>query len=348
MRCTLSVPDVTLPILVGFSLLIAAPAFARDEIHIAGSSTVFPFASAIAEHFAETTGHKTPVVEAIGTGAGLDRFCQGAGGDTIDIATASRKIEPSELEKCAKNGVLAADIAEVPLGFDGIVLAHAKGHAIALTRAEVWKALARQVPAGPKGELVANPYTTWADINPSLPATKIVVLGPPSTSGTRDAFNELLMDKGCKAAYPEVASLAADAAKKLCRAFREDGVYVEAGENDNVIVQRLEAEAGMIGIFGYSYLEENKDKLEGAAVDGVVPDYASISDGSYPLSRLLYLYVKKAHLPSVDGLAAYVTEATDEMTFGPDDGYLLSKGLIAMPEKARVAARATAASLSVK
>lgn len=313
--------------------VLASPAWADGEIRIAGSSTLFPFVSAIAERFGQESGKPVPVVESIGTGAGIARFCEGAKPGTLDIATASRPIEPEETALCKSRGV--GTIAEVPLGIDGIVLATA-GPGMNLTRQQLWMALAKKVPVN--GLLAPNPYTNWKQIDAALPDEPILVLGPPSTSGTRDSFNELVMDKGCAGSFP-------NADKKLCRTFREDGRFVEAGENDNVIVQRLMAEPGSLGLFGYSYLAANTDKIRGISIDGVAPDYKDISGGSYPLARTLYLYVKVGHVDRNPSLAEFVKAAADEKAIGPD-GYLIPKGFIALPDKRRSEARAAAVELA--
>ncbi|MGE3969102.1 MAG: PstS family phosphate ABC transporter substrate-binding protein [Dongiaceae bacterium] len=312
--------------LLGF----ACTAEARDEIRIVGSSTVFPFSTAVAEQFGKTGGFKTPVVESTGTGGGFKLFCAGAGEDTPDISNASRAIKASEVEACAQNGV--TEITEVKIGYDGIVLANSKKHGqFALTVKQIWLALAKTVPVD--GKLVPNPYQTWAGIDPSLPAEKIEVLGPPPTSGTRDAFVELVMDKGCEE-FPEVAALEGDAKKEACQAIREDGAFIEAGENDNLIVQKLEANPKALGIFGYSFLEQNADKLQGSQMDGVAPTFETIADGSYEVSRPLFFYVKNAHVGVVPGVKEFVAEFMSEKAIG-EEGYLADKGLIPMPDSER-------------
>ena len=309
---------------LAIAALAGGPAAARDEIRIVGSSTVFPFATAAAEQFSKTSSFKTPVVEATGTGGGLKLFCAGIDIDSPDIANASRKIKDSELETCRTNGVAA--IAEVKIGYDGIVLAHSKAHApYALSIRTLWLALAKNVPVD--GQLAANPYRTWQQIDPALPAERIEVLGPPPTSGTRDAFVELVMDKGCEQ-FPEITAIADAAARKAaCQTVREDGAFIEAGENDNLIVQKLEANAGTLGIFGYSFLQQNTDKLQGSLIEGVAPSYEAIAAGQYPVSRPLYFYVKNAHVGLVPGIQEYVAEFMSEAASG-DGGYLGAKGLI--------------------
>ncbi|MFI5215189.1 MAG: substrate-binding domain-containing protein [Candidatus Limnocylindria bacterium] len=327
------------------ALLLPASAGARDQIRIVGSSTVYPFATVVAEQFGRGGKFKTPIVESTGTGGGLKLFCAGAGSDTPDVANASRRIKASEVELCAKNGV--APITEVKIGYDGIVLAHSKKAAgMNLTRRQLFLALAKDVP-GAGGGLVANPHKTWKDVDPSLPARKIEVLGPPPTSGTRDAFNELAIEAGCKT-FPELAALdASDNArfKKTCLSIREDGAYVEAGENDNLIVQKLVANANAVGVFGYSFLSQNTDTIGPETVEGVTPDFEEILAGKYPLSRPLYIYVKDAHAASIPGLREFVNEFASEKAIG-EYGYLVDKGLIPAPNAERDRFRADAANLT--
>ena len=307
---------------------------ARDYIYIVGSSTVYPFATVVAERFGRGSEFKTPKVESTGSGGGIKLFCDGVGVDYPDIANSSRAIKESELATCAANGV--DEIVEVRIGYDGIVLANSiTAPAVSLSRKDLFLALAKQVPQA-EGALVANPYKTWADVNPDLPATKIEVLGPPPTSGTRDAFVELAMEGGCKT-IPWVAALAdsdADRFKSICHTVREDGAFVEAGENDNLIVQKLAANKGAFGIFGFSFLDQNTEKVKGAAIDGVEPTFEAIADGDYPVSRPLYFYVKKAHVDVIPGLKAYLKEFTSERAWG-EEGYLSDRGLIPMPEEER-------------
>ncbi len=329
----------TLAIAAFASLAIAATAAeARDQIRIVGSSTVFPFSTVVAEQFGKTGSFKTPVVESTGTGGGFKLFCAGVGVDHPDISNASRAIKSSEVENCAKNGVAA--ITEVKIGYDGIVVANSKASpAFDLTVAQLWQALAKDVPVN--GQIVANPYKTWNEIDASLPAEKIEVFGPPPTSGTRDAFVELVMDIGCDA-FPEVEALDKDAKSATCQTFREDGAFIEAGENDNLIVQKLEANPTALGIFGFSFLDQNADKLQGSAIAGVAPTFEAIADGSYPVSRSLFFYVKNAHVGVIPGLKEFVAEFMSERASG-DDGYLADKGLIPLPadEHKEVLANAT-------
>jgi phosphate transport system substrate-binding protein len=312
----------------------------RDYVYIVGSSTVYPFATVVAERFGRGSDFKTPKVESTGSGGGLKLFCDGIGVDYPDIANASRAIKASEVATCASNGV--AEIVEVKIGYDGIVIANATSAVeIALTRKDIFLALAKNVPGPNDGELIENPYETWRDVNPSLPAQSIEVLGPPPTSGTRDAFVELAMEGGCNKIEWIAALKAADGDryKAICHTIREDGRFIEAGENDNLIVQKLEANPSALGIFGFSFLDQNGEKVKGAAVDGTVPTFDAIADGSYPVSRPLYFYAKKAHVDVIPGLRGFLREFTSERAWG-DEGYLSDRGLIPMPvaERREVAA----------
>lgn len=309
-------------------------ALADDQINIVGSSTVFPFSTAVAERFGKSTDFKTPIVESTGSGGGLKLFCAGPGLDTPDITNASRRIKASEVALCAKNGV--NDIVEAKIGYDGIVFANSsKSDQVELTLKDIFMALAKDVP-GAEGELTPNTFKTWADVNPALPNVKIEVLGPPPTSGTRDAFVELAMEGGCKT-IPWVKALKKQdkkAYKSLCHTIREDGAYVEAGENDNLIVQKLDANPNAFGIFGYSFLEQNSDLVQGSVVNGVEPEFEEIAEGAYPIARSLYFYIKKSHVGQVDGLPEFLAEFTADDTWG-DEGYLTDKGLIPMTEEER-------------
>ncbi len=332
-------------------------AAARDYISIVGSSTVYPFATVVAEQFGKTTQFKTPKVESTGSGGGLKLFCSGVGVEHPDITNASRRIKKSEQDLCAKNGV--KDIIEVKVGYDGIVLGQSKAtKPLNLTRKDIFLALAKQIP-GTDGKLVDNPHKTWKDVNAALPDTKIEVLGPPPTSGTRDAFVELAMEGGAKK-FPDLAKLrgSKDEAeikalmaklgipesafnkkgkkvfKAVAHGIREDGAFIEAGENDNLIVQKLEANPNSVGIFGFSFLDQNADKIHGAMVDGQSPTFDAIADGAYPVSRALYFYVKKAHVGAVPGMKEYLAEFTSDKAYG-EEGYLSEKGLIPMPEAER-------------
>ena len=306
----------------------------RDYISIVGSSTVYPFATVVAEQFGRTTQFKTPKIESTGSGGGLKLFCSGVGVDHPDITNASRAIKKSEQEKCAANGI--KDVIEVKIGYDGIVLANSKkADQMQLTRKDVFMALAKEVP-GKDGKLMANPYTTWKDVNPSLPAVAIEVLGPPPTSGTRDAFVELAMEGGAKK-FESLAALRKEDKKdfqKIAHTLREDGAYVEAGENDNLIVQKLQANPNALGIFGFSFLDQNSDVVQGSMVDGEAPTFDNIAEGKYPVSRPLFFYVKKAHVGTIPGIAEYLSEFTSEKAWGPE-GYLADKGMIPMPDAER-------------
>jgi phosphate transport system substrate-binding protein len=310
------------------AVAVAGAAQARDQIRIVGSSTVYPFATAVAEQFGKTTDFKTPVIESTGSGGGLKLFCSGVGIEHPDITNASRAIKKSEIEMCKKNGV--SNITEVKVGYDGIVIANSKASKqMKLTRAQLFLALAKQVPMN--GKLVDNPYKMWSEVDASLPAIKIEVLGPPPTSGTRDAFAELAMEKGCKK-VDGAADLGLK--KKACHAIREDGAYVEAGENDVLIVRKLEANPDAFGIFGFSFLDQNADKIQGSVVEGVSPEFEAIADGSYPVSRPLFFYVKNAHVGAIPGIKEYLAEFTSDKAWGPE-GYLSDKGLVPMPDAER-------------
>ena len=329
---------------LGLAAAVAAPAAARDQIRIVGSSTVYPFSTAVAEQFGRSSGGKTPVVESTGTGGGIKLFCSGVGDQTPDIANASRRMKDSELAACQAAGV--KDIVEVKIGYDGIVIANSKkAKPIALTKRQIFLALAKQVPVN--GMLVPNPYKQWSDIDRSLPALKIEVLGPPPTSGTRDAFVELAMEGGAKT-FPMLAELKAtneDGFKAVAHAIREDGAYVEAGENDNLIVQKLAANPHAFGVFGYSFLEENTDKVRGNTVDGVAPSFEAISDGSYGISRPLFFYVKKAHVGKVAGLEKFIAAFLSDAA-ASEDGYLADKGLIPLSDAERAGVRKSASALT--
>ncbi|MGB1026286.1 MAG: substrate-binding domain-containing protein, partial [Rhodospirillaceae bacterium] len=323
--------------LAAFATAGVGAAEARDQIRIVGSSTVYPFATVVAENFGNTTDFKTPVIESTGSGGGLKLFCAGVGTEHPDVTNASRRIKSSEVEMCGKNGI--EEITEVKIGFDGIAIANSVTHAqYDLTKKQLFMALAKEVPVD--GAWVANPYMTWADIDASLPAEKIEVLGPPPTSGTRDAFLELVMEVGCEE-FAECEGLSKDEFKAKAFTMREDGAFIEAGENDNLIVQKLQANPVALGIFGFSFLEENADKVQGSMISGVAPTFDSIADGSYPVSRSLFFYVKNAHVGVIPGLKEYVAEFTSEKAWG-DDGYLSERGLIPLPTASDVAQRVDA------
>jgi phosphate transport system substrate-binding protein len=317
-------------------LVVAGTAQARDNIEVVGSSTVFPFSTVVAEAYARKTGNPAPKVEATGSGGGMKMFCDGTGVDTPDITNASRRIKSSELEKCIANGVSPV---EVKVGYDGIAIANSKkGEQFDLSLKDIFMAMAKDVPVEKDGQfmLVPNPYTMWNEVNAELPAIKIEVLGPPPTSGTRDAFTELAMEGGCKKIdwIAELKNTDAAKYKEVCHTVREDGAYIEAGENDNLIVQKLEANPDALGIFGFSFLDQNADKVQGADIDGVAIDFDNIASGDYPVSRPLYFYVKKEHIGTIKGIEAFVAEFTSEAAWG-DDGYLADKGMIPMPEEER-------------
>ncbi|MEG3087307.1 substrate-binding domain-containing protein [Sphingomonas sp. PB4P5] len=309
----------------------------RDHITAVGSSTVYPFTTIVAEQFVNATpGAKAPVIESTGTGSGMKLFCDGVGAAHPDLVNASRRMKASEYKSCAAHGV--TDIIEIQVGLDGIAFAEAKnGPKMVLTPAQIYRALA----AAPNGQ--PNTNRTWRDIDPALPATPIQVYGPPSTSGTRDALTELILDKGCAEVSPQAAALKdsdKDGYAALCNRIREDGAYIDAGENDNLIVQKLQSNPNAIGIFGYSYLEENHDNVNGVPLNGVTPTYATIATGQYPGSRPLFIYVKKAHLTAIPGLAKFLKAYV--AAWNPD-GPLAAKGLIASPPEVRAAAAAVVA-----
>ena len=319
----------------------------RDYISIVGSSTVFPFSTVVAERFGRFFG-KTPTVESTGSGGGFKLFCAGVGIGFPDITNSSRRIKLSEVETCRRAGV--EDIVEVKIGYDGIVLSNANSADPAdLTLGEIYLALAKLVPESPESAtLIENPYQRWNEINPDLPDSRIEVMGPPPTSGTRDAFVELAMEGGCEE-FPGVKALKStdnDRFKAVCHAIREDGVFVETGENDNLIVQKLNANPNALGIFGYSFLEQNSDKVQGAAMNGVVPTFETIADGSYPVSRPLYFYVKRAHVGVIPGIEGFLKEFTSERAWG-EEGYLTDRGLIPMPPTERDDVRTNVRSLSL-
>ncbi|MFN5588355.1 MAG: PstS family phosphate ABC transporter substrate-binding protein [Holosporales bacterium] len=323
-------------IILTFFIGIHAPAaWGRQQIRVVGSSTVYPFTSAVAESFGKAGKYKTPIVEATGTGAGIKLFCAGLGDDTPDIANASRAIKDSERSECRKNGV--TDIIEISIGFDGIAFAHSK-HDVAfdLTHKELFLALAKQVPVN--GKLVANPNKRWKDINPKFPAEPILVYGPPPTSGTRDAFIELVLDVGCTH-FPEITALPAVQRHQACGTLREDGAFIESGENDNVIIQRLQANKHALGILGYSYYEQNRDTLQAAKINGIAPEFNAILDGRYTVARSLHLYAKKQHFDKIPGLKDFLRFYVSEDALG-EEGYLIERGLIPLLPELRGAQRA--------
>jgi phosphate transport system substrate-binding protein len=323
----------------------ATGAFARDQIRIVGSSTVYPFTTAVAEQFGKS-GNKAPVVESTGTGGGMKLFCAGIGVQHPDASNASRRITKTEFADCAKNGV--KDVVELKVGFDGLTMAGSKrGPDFKLTKQQVFLALAKSIP-GADGKLVPNPHKNWSDVDASLPNIKIEVLGPPPTSGTRDSFHELVMEPGAEKIDSLKALKASDrkAFDTAWKQLREDGPYVEAGENDNLIVQKLDANANAIGIFGFSFLEENTAKIKGATIDGVAPTFEGIADGKYTVARPLFVYFKKQHVGVIPGLDKFLAEYVSEKAIG-EDGYLSRKGLVNLPKAELVKVRADIAAQKV-
>ena len=321
-------------------------ASARDEIRIVGSSTVFPFSTTVAERFGKETDFPTPVIESTGTGGGLKLFCAGIGEEHPDITNASARIKQSQVDDCASNGI--KDIVEVKIGYDGIVIANSRESApLELTLQDVFLALAKDVPAGEEGKTQPNPYTMWSDIRPELPKTKIEVLGPPPTSGTRAAFVEIAMEGGCKTFswIKDLKGSDKSAYKTLCHSIREDGAFIEAGENDNLIVQKLQAAPTQFGIFGFSFLDQNSDVLQGALVDGVAPEFEDIASGDYPVSRSLFFYVKKDHVGVIPGMEEFLAAFSSEDAWG-EEGYLTDKGLIPMGDEERASVAKTVADLA--
>jgi phosphate transport system substrate-binding protein len=322
---------MTTAAVVSAGLFMAGAAEARDQIRIVGSSTVYPFTTTVAEQFGKTSGMKTPVVEGTGTGGGMKLFCNGIGESHPDATNASRRMKKGEFESCQKAGV--KDIVEINIGFDGLTVAQSKqGTPFKLTLAQLFLALAKEVP-GPDGKLIPNPYKTWSDIDRSLPNNKIEVLGPPPTSGTRDSLHELFMEKGAEAIPALVALKKADrkAFDKAWKSLREDGAYVEAGENDNVIVQKLDANKNAFGVFGFSFLDENSAKLRGVPLNGHEPTFENIASGKYDGARRMYVYIKKQHVGLVPGLDKFALEYVSPKALG-EDGYLAKKGLVTLPK----------------
>jgi len=318
------------------SFPIATQADERDYISIVGSSTVYPFATVVAERFGTGTQYPTPIIESTGSGGGLKLFCAGIGVKHPDITNASRRIKQSEVDHCSKNGITG--IVEIKFGYDGIVIANSiESGRFSLTRRDVFLALAKDVPSPDGSEtLVPNPYNTWKEVNSELPDVAIRVLGPPPTSGTRDAFAELALEGGCKTFKWIKAIKKTDKKhyKSICHGIREDGAWVEAGENDNLIVQKLNSDKDSLGVFGFSFLDQNSDQVQGSLVDGVAPEFENIADGSYVISRPLYFYVKSVHIDLIPGIREYVAEFTSDRAWG-DDGYLVDKGMIPMPQAER-------------
>ncbi|WP_170407725.1 substrate-binding domain-containing protein [Ruegeria arenilitoris] len=318
---------------LAITAIAASAASARDAIRIVGSSTVFPYTQAVAEQFANNTGAASPIVESTGTGGGMKIFCEGIGENTADITGASRAMKASEYELCQKNGV--TDISEALIGFDGLSIAISRSNEQDwdLSLAEIYMALGAQVPVD--GEWKDNPYKTWNEINPDLPAVEILAYGPPPTSGTRDAFVELAMHEGCKELdFVKSGDFDKKWVKENCSRMRTDGPFVEAGENDNLIVQRLEADPNAVGIFGYSFLYENLDKLKPVTIEGVEPNADTIADKSYPVSRPLYFYVKNAHRGVIPNLDEFLEEYMSDDALA-SDGYLAERGLVGLSDERR-------------
>ncbi len=323
--------------LASVSLFTGTSAHAESNIHIVGSSTVYPFASYVAEEFGQTTRYKTPVIESTGSGGGMKLFCAGNGLNTPDITNASRRMKPSELKLCKKNGV--KDITEVVIGFDGIAIAQAKTNKpINLTRKHLLLAVAAEVPNKAGTKLIPNPYKYWNEIDASLPHRPIIFYGPPTSSGTRDAFHDLVMKALTKKMDVYTKLYKADPVKnkkyKKYKTIRTDGVYVPAGENDNLIVQKLTKDRHAFGIFGYSFLEENSDRVSAATIEGIAPKPKAISSGQYPISRSLFFYTKNDHLDKVKGMREYINMFVSEDMIG-EDGNLTEIGLIPLPEAQR-------------
>ena len=303
----------------------------RDHIQIVGSSTLYPFVATIAEEFGRNNSIKTPIVEATGTGGGFKLFCLGIGYKYPDFSNASRKIEKSEIEKCNQNGI--KNIIEIKIGYDGIVLANSTiGTKFNLTKKQIFLALAEKIPSKDGKKLVNNFYKKWNEIDPTLPKTKITIYGPPSTSGTRDAFVELAMEDICIKMkeftffYPNLKIR-----QKKCKIIRSDGVFIEAGENDNLIVQKLKNDDNAFGIFGFSFLEENRQTIQPIKINNIEPNFENIASGSYPISRPLFIYFKKEHLNLVPNIKEFIDEIISTDTLGKD-GYLMQKGLIPLDD----------------
>ena len=324
------------------------PAIARNQkVKIVGSSTVSPFSRTVAERFGAVSGFPTPIVETTGTGGGFKPFCEGVGPVSPSIANASRPMKASERELCAKAGV--TDITEVALGYDGIVVANSKaGPDFDVTKEQLYLALAKEIPDG-QGGFMPNPHKNWQDVSPDLPSGPIVVLGPPPTSGTRDAFVELGMEKGAEA-IPQLKELKATdeaAFKERAHTVRTDGVWVDFGENDSAIVQSLVKSPEAIGVLGFSFLEQNGDRVKGARLAGVEANFDNIVAGEYGLARIMFFYVKDQNLPLVEGLAEFVSASVDEGAAG-HDGYLIEKGLIPLHEEDLKKQQALAGQLELK
>ena len=318
----------------------------RRDIRVVGSSTVYPFSTKVAQEFKNKTGYNV-VVESTGSGGGHKLFCEGVGDNTADITNSSRRQKKSEFELCAKNDV--DEIIEVQIGFDGIVIANAIDAApLDMSLKDVYLALAKEVPTSDTDcTMQANPYTQWSQINPALPAIKIEVFGPPPTSGTRDAFVEIAMENGAKTmgCMTDLRGQDKSAFKSLTHTLREDGYWIDGGENDNALVQTLVNTPSAIGVFGYSFLDQNADKIKGANIDGTEVTFENIANGSYPVSRSLYFYIKKAHIGTIEGLKEFALEFTSEQASGPG-GYLEEIGLVPTPDAVRAKIRADVENLN--
>ena len=323
-------------ILVLLNLIFIFNLASRDQVYVVGSSTVYPFATVVAENFGNKTGMKVPKIESTGSGGGMKLFCKGLGTSHPDITNSSRRMKKTELKNCSDNGV---EFIEIKIGYDGIILANSKDSKIMnLTSQQLFLALAKEVPEGNKegGKLIPNPNIKWSDVSEQLPDIKIEVLGPPPTSGTRDAFQELAIEGGCKT-FPSLKAIKKQDKKKykaICRSLREDGQFIEAGENDNLIVKKLIENPNAFGVFGFSFLLENEDTIQGSIVDGATPTFENISSKQYSVSRPLYMYVKLEHVNVIPGIKEFLNEFTSLDSWAPG-GYLEERGLIPMPESER-------------
>jgi phosphate transport system substrate-binding protein len=337
---------MTVAALTAALLVAGAPAaHARDQIRAVGSSTVYPFAAATAEQFGQAGAYRTPIVESTGTGGGFKLFCGGVGESHPDISNASRAIKESEVALCKSNGV--ERIVEIPIGYDGLTVANAKdAPAFDLTKKQLFLALTREIPKD--GALVKNSYKQWNEIDASLPAQAIEVYGPPPTSGTRDSFIELVMEVACKE-FPEFAAAYPDekARTKACGMLREDGAYIDAGEDDNLIVQKLVSNKNALGVFGYSFLDQNRGRVKGSKIGGIAPSTETVENGTYQISRSMFIYVKGEHVGKIPGLAEFADEMVSEAAIGPG-GYLIARGLLPPDEKEKALARERVASLKAK
>lgn len=340
---------ITMLTMIGYTGV--AQAQTRDQIKIVGSSTVFPFSTAVAEEFGRSSRFRTPIVEATGSGGGFKLFCAGVGLLHPDITNASRKILKSELDMCVKNGV--STITEIKIGYDGIVIANVKGaHHYQLTLREIYMALAKEIPnTETNSGFINNPYQRWNEINPNLPNIPIKVMGPPPTSGTRDALNVMALEAGCRS-FPQNRKLEQNDQqlfRRKCRSIREDGAFIEEGENDNLIVQKLLADKNALGIFGYSFLDQNNDIMQGAMIatngqDYKKPTFENITSGAYPVSRSLFFYVKNIHVSVVPGIHEFINAFTSDMAWG-EEGYLSDRGLIPLQDDERIKVAQTAKDL---